>query len=407
MIGKAYNPTWARNEVLRTDVRRWHQAGLLTLPQLEAIQQSYPLNFYRPPLYLRLLLFVLTVVAWLLAAGLGFFFFLGPLAQASRIDLPETIIIGVGFELYALGSWLILENFIRANQLYRAGHDVALLYMTLGCASAAMFCLLSPLLPSSNLLALTSPLLPLFLLPVLGILLVAIIRYADALVTAAAYGVVLALLANALLRFEAGRLLLPFAVMLLSVGLYQLGQRLARRTDYLYYQYCFLTLKTLALVTFYLGGNYMVVREGNAAISGDLVSQQIPFAWVFYLSTALIPLYYIYHGLRRPDRVWLLTGLVAVAFSGYTVRFYHSVLPPEVASTLLGAALVALTGALLRYLRTPRHGLTAAADTAHYSGLNLEALVTAETAARQGHTPASHFGFGGGQSGGGGATGQF
>ena len=137
----------------------------------------------------------------------------------------EYTLFSLAFLLYAVGSWLILENFIRTSRLYRAGHDLALLYISIGCASTAVFCFLGLLLlpAGADALALTSPYLPLLLVPVLGSLLVAVVRYGDALVTAAAYTLVLALLANALLRFGAGRLVLPFAVMLLAVGLYQVG----------------------------------------------------------------------------------------------------------------------------------------------------------------------------------------
>ena len=150
-----------------------------------------------------------------------------------------------------------------------------------------------------------------------------------------------------------------------------------------------------------------MVREANATISGALVSGQIPLAGLFYVFTAIIPLVYLYQGLRRPDRVWLLTGLAALGFSGYTVRYYYSVLPPAVASALLGALLVGLMAAALRYLRPARHGLTAAADEDDQRpGLNLESLIVAQTAPAP-TAPAPGFEFGGGHSGGGGTDGRF
>ena len=406
MIGKAYEPAWAHHEAVRADARRWHRAGLLPEAQLQAIRAAYPLDFYRPTIYLRILLFLVTVVAAFLGVGLGALVLFIPIATSIQSE-NESIFFGICALLCAGAGFFILEAVIRTSRHYRAGPDLALLYLALGWASTALFCFLDLLLPSNDILSLTSPYLPLFLLPVLALLLLVVVRYGDALVTAAAYGVVLALLANALLRFGAGRLVLPFAVMLLAVGLYQVGQRLARRVDYLYYQYCFITLKTLALSTFYLGGNYLVVREANAAISGAPVSGQIPLAGLFYGCTAVIPLAYLYQGLRRPDRVWLLTGLVALGFSGYTVRYYHAVLPPAVASALLGALLVALMAAALRYLRPSHHGLTAAADAADpRPGLNLESLIVAQTAHAP-SAPAPGFEFGGGHSGGGGADGRF
>jgi hypothetical protein len=62
-----------------------------------------------------------------------------------------------------------------------------------------------------------------------------------------------------------------------------------------------------------------------------------------------------------------------------------------------------LSLAALRYLRTPRHGLTAAPDDEATPHFNLESLIVAQTA----HVPAAPeagFQFGGGHSGGGGAN---
>ena len=75
---------------------------------------------------------------------------------------------------------------------------------------------------------------------------------------------------------------------------------------------------------------------------------------------------------------------------------------------MLGALLIGLMAAALRYLRTPRHGLTAAPDDAAIErpGLNFEALIVAQTAHAP-QAPESGFQFGGGQAGGGGAEGQW
>ncbi|MBT2557754.1 hypothetical protein J7E24_08155 [Hymenobacter sp. ISL-91] len=406
-MNKAYNPVWARNEALQAAAHRWNRRGLLPLPQLQAIREAYPLGYYRPNIYLRILLFLLTVLGYVAAAGI---------IAVSAYELFDAVVpweeqakIGVVALLAAFAGQFVLYGTIKSSRTYRAGSDQALLYFSLGFAGTALYCFVLALFPLSiDLFALASPYLALWLVPVLALLLWATARFGDALVAALAYVVALLLLANALLQFGAGRLLLPFAIMALAAGLYRLVCYLAARSDYWYYRTCFMALEVLALATFYLGGNYLIVREGNAAIGGLLVSAPIPFAPVFYLLTALIPLFYLYYGLRRYRRVWVLTGLATLAFSGYTLRFYHSVLPPALASALLGAALIGLMAAALRYLRTPRHGLTTAPDNeaGERPGLNLEALIVAQTAHAP-QAPEPGLQFGGGQSGGGGAQGQY
>ncbi|WP_216690320.1 hypothetical protein [Hymenobacter siberiensis] len=134
---------------------------------------------------------------------------------------------------------------------------------------------------------------------------------------------------------------------------------------------------------------------------------QIPFAPLFYLFTAGIPLLYITLGLRRADRPLLLLSLLALAFSMFTLRHYRSLLPPEIAAVAAGALLtVLLAGALLRALRPARFGLTSLPDDEprHF---NLKNLIQAQTAHALDAPALGGFEFGGGQSGGGGATGQF
>ncbi|WP_216678878.1 hypothetical protein [Hymenobacter siberiensis] len=208
-----------------------------------------------------------------------------------------------------------------------------------------------------------------------------------------------------------GQALLPFLIMATAAGGLFLYRMLARRVAGTpladYYTSCLLMLKVLTLAVFYLGGNYLVVCEGNAELHSLNVSVQIPFAPLFYLFTAGIPLLYITLGLRRADRPLLLLSLLALAFSIFTLRHYRSLLPPEIAAVATGALLtVLLAGALLRALRPARFGLTSLPDDEprHF---NLKNLIQAQTAHALDAPALGGFEFGGGQSGGGGATGQF
>jgi hypothetical protein len=399
MNWKAYNPAWSRHEAVLTAVSRWHKLGLLQSPQLEAIIVAHPLDYYRPHFLVRIALFVLTIIGSSILSG-----YLG-LVSEGQFALTSM--------LCGIVNLFALEGCIRSNRLYRSGPDNALLYVALGCFIFLLFHTAGKIAPEPyrNSFSLASPYLSLALLPTLALLLLATARYADRPLAVAAYLTFLLLLTNGLLQFRAGRLVLPFALMLASIAVYMLVRRLTKRPDQLYYQHCLSLLKALTLATFYLGGNYLVVREGNAALSETDVSSQIPLAWLFYFFTAGIPVAYILVGLRSPDRIWLLVGLLSLAFSVYTLRYYRPLLPPEIAATLAGTGLVLFVMWVLRYLHTPRHGLSAHLDSTSadkaYSALNLESLVVAQTAPAP--VPAAPAGveFGGGHSGGGGAEGRF
>lgn len=387
----AYPLAWAEHDALRQAARRWQRRSLLTAAQQAAIQVAHPVGYQRPVLLLRIGLFGATLF--------GIASLLGMVGMVTGLEVSPLLCSLVGL----VGCLAGLESVIKNARHYRSGLDNALLY----CALLAWGFFVAYALRNVLSGSLASPVLWLWLLPMLLALLAALLRYADPVVAAAAFGVALLVLANSLLQSSIGRLLLPFAVMAASGALLLVLRGLPTRADYYYYRSAGLVLRTLGLATLYLAGNYLVVREGNAALlGGGSPSAEIPLAFLFWFFTASIPWLYIILGLRRHDRLLLSMGLLALAFSLFTLRTYHSVLPPAVASAIGGALLLAIALAALRYLRLPRHGLTAAADEDAEPHFKLETLITAQTA----HAPAAPeagFQFGGGHSGGGGAEGQF
>ncbi|GAA4366557.1 hypothetical protein GCM10023185_37780 [Hymenobacter saemangeumensis] len=393
MAVKAYHPAWARNAAVRKAASRWQKQGFITPGQHAAIEQAHPLDYYRPPLFLRIGLFLFTCLGAL--AGAVF------VGLATRFNLPAICL------LCGIGAIVLLE-IITSNppRHYGSGFDTALLYCALLAVGVFLAYLYEQAWANAYSIDFDSPAISALLLPLLAVFGAATIRYADRLVAACTYLLYLATIANGLLQSSLGQALLPFGIMLASGGAYLLFRRLSRR-DYAYYYQKPLTLvKALALISFYLGGNYFVVREGSAALRSLPESTQISFAPLFYLFTVAIPFIYISLSLRRHNRQMLWIGLFVVGFSIYTYRHYRSLLPPEYAATLAGLALIGFAIWALRYLHTPRYGLTAAPDDEQAPLINLEALIVAETATVPTPEPAG-FDFGGGSSGGGGATGRF
>ena len=392
----AYPTAWARHDAVRAAAARWLKQGFVAAEQRAAINEAHAVDYYRPNIFLRIGLFIFTCIGAAAAAG-TVALFTEPLHSVAAILL----VCGLG----ALG---VLELLIHSSRHYHSGVDTALLYTALlsfagllgyeyfdshGGASFESFVWGNGASGFWLLLA---------LLLLFG---AATLRYADRLVAALTYFAYLAIVARLLLHLPAGQLLLPFTLMLASMAAYFFSEKARQRADVYYYEVVLDVIKFLALISFYLAGNYLIVREGNAALTNFPVSVQIPLAPLFCFFTVVVPLAYIYFGLRQANRMLLLVGLGVVCFSIYTYRFYHSLLPPEIAAGLAGLVLIAGAAAALRYLHTPKHGLTAAADDdePHF---NLESLIVAQTAtAPAAHTPG--FEFGGGQSGGGGATGQF
>jgi hypothetical protein len=133
--------------------------------------------------------------------------------------------------------------------------------------------------------------------------------------------------------------------------------------------------------------------------------------YFFYAFTLIVPVVYLAQALKTKDRIMLWISFFAIGFSIYTIRFYYSVLPIEVALTLGGLVLFAIAYFSIRKLKDNEVGLTFKPDRINNSNsiLNAEALIVASTFGMKPQVkPAdSPMDFGGGGFSGGGSEGTF
>jgi hypothetical protein len=390
---KAYNPQWSVNDLVQETSQNWVKKGFLNKNQMDEIKKTYSSNYYKPNVFLKIGLFIFTILAASFASGSLSALFLSIFSVFENETNLQFIFLSLIVGLIYLFA---LEQLIKANKLYHSGIDNALIYMTLGAFCTVVILFFKDL--HFPFWAYCGLLFPIFV--------AASIRYADVLVTSFAYLLALSILAGIFIESALGKNLLPFIVMGFSGVVYFAIQKLKLRTDYLYYENCLNILKMLTLITFYLGGNYLIVREGNAQINEAPKSYQIAFAPLFYFFTAVIPFAYIYFGLLKKDRLMMILGLFAIGFSIFTYRFYLSLLPIEIALTLGGAVLIALAGGCMYYLRSPKHGFTQAPDDEKNS-LNLESMVMSQMVQNAIPQQGDTLRFGGGDTGGGGAGGEY
>lgn len=389
---KAYNPQWSANDSTQQTAQKWFRKGFLSQEQLSEVQKSYPLDFYNPSSFLKIGLFIFTILAASFSTSIMSLFFIAPFESNYQLAIIiESIVIGVVFTF-------ALESLIKSRKLYHSGIDNALLYMALGAFCTAIYLIFEQAHPPTWL----------FLLIFLPFFIIALIRFADLVVSCITFFLALSILISLALTSPWGKTFLPFIIMIFSVSVYFLVKQLGKRNDYLYYEQCLGIAKTLSLVSFYLGGNYWVVREGNAIIN-DLsraVSPQIAFAPIFYFFTLAIPMAYIFFGLRNRDRLLLIIGMLASGFSVFTYRYYFGFLPTEIALTLSGILLIALSGGLIYYLQNIKYGFTYQPDNER-EGMNLEALLMSQVVQSKIPQQGDSFRFGGGDTGGGGAGGEY
>ena len=134
---------------------------------------------------------------------------------------------------------------------------------------------------------------------------------------------------------------LPFILLFLALIFYFIYSKVTSSNKHNYYKNAILLLQGFSLLLGYFSMNYLVVRQLSESLLGLTIAkgQDIPFAFLFYGFTFLIPVFYIVYSLYSKDRLLLIIGFLTFGFSIYTIRFYYHILPVE-AALLLGGVLL-------------------------------------------------------------------
>ncbi len=384
---KAYHEAWVLALHLQRQAKNWHRKGLLDTDQLDRIKATFPENFYKANVWIKVALFLFTFLLNGCASTLTGAMFLGVVGE-----LSDSIVgMGVLGLLYGGGFFVVLDFLIRDRRLYHSGIDNALLYSAVASVNGGLCLLFSEVFKE------TLWVYGLICLPTLAW---ATWRYASRFLTAVLVADWLSTVVALALTGAWGVVLLPFILMAAATPVYVFVKTVQRRESAFYWESCLVLAEIIALVVFYAAGNYFVMREGNAALHSLPQSIQIAFAPLFYAFTLGIPAVYLAVGFRQKARLLLNVGLLAAGASVLT--FQHYVQPVSWAqfAVLSGALLLGIAAWLMRYLREPKGGFSAESDERAYPS-QAEALSVTEQPQVQVEPPAPLFG--GGSFGGAGA----
>lgn len=387
----AYNSAGLDNRIVQQQADEALAKNCIGPLENKQIREKYPVGFYTPNAYIRIGLFLLTIVIISFSLGLLCLMFIS--------GSGDTIFRGL-FIFFGLTCYGMLEYMVYRKQHFRSGVDDALLWMSIGLIITSIG------LSSGSVAALTYCLV-IFILAFLGSL-----RFANPLLSVVTYAALLGCIFNmAIESGTTGKTIVSFLVMAVSVAVYLLSTSLYSKERFRHYQSCLALLRAACLLSFYLAGNYFVVRELSISMLGLSLQPgaSIPFGWLFWTLTILTPLFYIYRGVQKKDTIFLWVGLGLIAAAVFTIRSYYHILPLEWALVIGGLILVGVAYAFIRYLRFPRHGFTSEVTDDRHSieGLHIESLVIAEAFAPAVSPEPTGFQFGGGSGGGGGAGGEY
>jgi uncharacterized membrane protein YgcG len=384
----AYSEISLHNLTVAKEAKQWLKSDVITREQYDAIHAEYKSGFFHPNLMIRILLFTASLIA--LGGVTGF---LGLIFSS----VLEDAIAALCF-VYGAMSLVSLEVLIRNSNHYKSGVTEALLYHSMGfiiggvagfsdfeTATMIVTCLL-----------------------VFGF---CAFRYLDLITTAAALCALGCFLFFELYKIgEVVQQLIPVFFIIVFSPLYFLFKKLKRNITNEPWESCLILSEAFCLMVVYAAGNYFVVRELSVALLElDIMpGEDIPFAFLFYGLTVIVPIVYLYFGIRNKDSVLLRVSLLVIAFSVFTFKYYFSLGHPEFTLTAAGLILVAVTLFLFRYLKTPKRGYTRENILKEkWAEANPEALIISQTMGGNTAVVDDSFKGGGGEFSGGGASGDF
>lgn len=357
----AYNTTWLRNLGIVKEVKQWSKQNIVTIDQYNTIKAEHPSSFYHPNLIIRILLFIATLIA---ASGVTGMFAL------MFADAFDNAWEGLAL-FYGIASWAFLELvFIKSKNHYKSGVNEALLYHSAG------FTILG-LAGMSNFNE--HAVIIIFLM----VSTIAAIRYADLISTLCSTGSLAAFVFMEMYNAgDIGKNIIPFGFIVIFGILFYFFRKIKPEKWSAPWLDCIILAEVLCLLLVYAAGNYLVVRE----LSVDMMDlyleegQDIPFAFIFYGLTVLIPIGYLFFGIRNKDVILLRVSLIVLAFSVFTFKYYFSLGHPEITLTLAGIVLIGIAMSLFRYLRTPKNGFTREnLLTEKWAASNPEAFIISQT----------------------------
>jgi hypothetical protein len=385
----AYNKKWLYDIFVRGQADRALNNNYISKEEHEKIGTAFRSFFYTPNIFVRIGLFILTVVIALFTFGLFLLLFLS--GNEARI--------GILFIVFGILTYAGLEIMVAKKRHYKSGVDDALLWITP-----------VSIVIGANLIANVSWLEDAIIVFILASFLFA--RFINWIMAGVAGVSLVAIIFLVYIKLgETAKASVPFIIMIVSILIYIGAARLINKERYKLYSHGSTMVSVIGLIGFYVSCNYFVIRETSIALFELNLQegQSIPFGWLFWILTIVTPIAYIARGIQRKDTVLLRVGLILIAAIVFTVRYYYHVIPVEKAAVIGGIIMIALAYFLIRYLREPKHGFTYKKDNDPDSigKFQIESLVIAETFTGAQPSSGDNFHFGGGSGGGAGASGTY
>ncbi len=380
----AYSTTTLENLAIHEAAEEAADFNLISSQKETEIKAQYAVDLYSPNIFVRIGLGLLTVFIVLASVGL--------VGLMTNFSAPVFLML-----LFAAGCFALLSYITGTRKHFSSGVDHVLMVAIIIFITAALLQML-PQGINDDLLASVL---------VAMISLVFFLSFADSIMAIVSFVAMAAFIVNFGKYFgTSSKLILPFIMMVFAAGVYVVCRRTKSDRKNVYYSKGLRLLELLSVLTFYVAGNYYVVNKLSNQIIPGTPNALLPqlyqyFLWAF---TLVVPLIYLAAGIKYKDVLLCRLGILCIALTILTYRYYYSILSPEAAMLLSGVLICIAAYLLTRFLKQPKAGFIfknlnrRKKDTA-----NLEGVIIAETFGHRQTSSQPETTFGGGSFGGAGA----
>ncbi len=373
----AYNKTELVNLLAQQQALDALRSRFISQQSHNHIITAHPITLYTPNVFVKIGLGILTLFIVLASMGLMFMLF--------------SVSSGFALSFAGIICYAVLEFMTRTKKHYNSGVDNVLM------ALAPIFFIAGIGFETHNAETVLS-----FLALLCCVWLT--LRFADSFFAVAAVLSLFVFIFN--LYVGLGEFTIstyPYILIILAAATYWIARSRSTLDDQLIYQHCWQMVTAVSIIALYAFGNVYFIEQ----LTNDnfLLQKNSPLNvyWFFWSWTILMPVAFLIFGFKKRDLLHLRLGVILFAAGILTFRYYHTILPVEIALLIAGAILIAVSYRLIKYLRSPKHGFVfAPIEQASETANDAEALIIGEAFGDQ-PAVAEESGFGGGSFGGAGA----
>jgi len=198
----------------------------------------------------------------------------------------------------------------------------------------------------------------------------------------------------------------PFIVMLASALVYIIQDRLRLRQRLRFYKKCFDIIRIATVIGFYVSCNAYVVTQLSNTIFPENIAIGKSYFIILLILNIVIPAAYIFYGSIKKQLVFLRAGLITLATTIVTIFYFYPFVGGEIWLIAGGFVMILAGYTGMRLLKNGKYGFTSDSNRSLQQPLiNIQTIISVQAGYKG--VPGKGIEFGGGSSGGAGASGNW